>query len=134
MPSRWAAYHGGALAALLVAAQHSDGQLIIDAMATASAGALTGVLAARALLRGADPVGLMTKAWVEADSLGALRSHDTESVLDPEPLRLLAADLLTATGSVPDGEPATRPPKRRGPPLDGPGQPRGPGLPARFVT
>ena len=102
------AYHGGALAALLVAAQHSDGQLIIDAMATASAGALTGVLAARALLRGADPVGLMTKAWVEADSLGALRSHDTRSVLDPEPLRVLAADLLAATGSVPDGAPATR--------------------------
>ena len=90
-----------------MAAQHSGGQLIIDAMATASAGALTGVLAARSLLRGADPVGLMTKAWVEADSLGALRSHSPESILDPEPLRLLAADLLDAAGPVPDGAPDT---------------------------
>jgi len=97
------AYHGGALAALLVAAQHSDGQLLIDAMATASAGALTGVLAARALLRGADPVDLMVKAWVEADSLASLRSHTTASVLDPEPLRALARDLLSPSGSVPDG-------------------------------
>ncbi len=100
------AYHGGAMAALLVAAQHSDGQLIVDALACASAGALTGVLAARALLRGADPVALMTRAWVEADSLGALRSHGTDSILDPEPLRVLAADLLSAHGSVPDGAPA----------------------------
>ena len=62
-------YHGGALAALLVAAQHAGGQIVIDAMATASAGSLTGVLAARSLLTGADPVRLMARAWVEADSL-----------------------------------------------------------------
>jgi hypothetical protein len=97
-------YHGGALAALLVAAQHSDGQIVIDAMATASAGSITGVLAARALLRGADPVRLMARAWVEADSLRALRSSNTESVLSAEPLREVAADLLDAHGSVPDGD------------------------------
>ncbi|HEY5154288.1 MAG TPA: patatin-like phospholipase family protein, partial [Acidimicrobiales bacterium] len=98
------AYHGGAMAALLTAAQAADGQLVIDALATASAGSLTGVLAARALIRGADPVELMTKAWVEADSLSALRSAGHQSVLDPEPLRALAGDLLSTWGSVPDGD------------------------------
>ena len=98
-------YHGGAIAALLVAAQHAHGQLVIDAMATASAGSITGVLAARALLRGADPVTLMTRAWVEADSLRSMRSSSTASVLSAEPLRHLAADLLDAGGSVPDGGP-----------------------------
>ncbi len=98
------AYHGGAMAALLTAARESDGQIIIDALATASAGSLTGVLAARSLLRGADPVALMVKAWVEADSLTALRSNGTESVLDPAPLRELAADLMSPRGSVPDGD------------------------------
>ncbi|MEI7592034.1 MAG: hypothetical protein WCK41_02300 [Actinomycetes bacterium] len=96
-------YHGGALAALVIAAQNSGGQIVIDAMATASAGSITGVLAARALLNGCDPVALMTSAWVEADSLRNLRSSDTTSVLSAEPLVQLAADLLDVNGSVPDG-------------------------------
>src|SRR3954463_8008330 len=75
------AYHGGALAALLVAAQHAEGRLVIDAVAAASAGSITALLAARALLRGADPVALMKRAWVESDSLRSLRSKDTASVL-----------------------------------------------------
>jgi len=97
------AYHGGALAALLVAAQHAEGRLVIDAMAAASAGSITGLLAARALLEGADPVALMARAWVESDSLHALRSSDTTSVLTAKPLRDLAEDLLSADGSIPAG-------------------------------
>ena len=105
-------YHGGALAALLVAAQHAEGRLVVDAVAAASAGSITGLLAARALLRGADPVALMVRAWVESDSLYALRSTDPRSVLTAEPLRALAADLLSGSGSIPDGGPdVTRQPE-----------------------
>jgi hypothetical protein len=98
-------YHGGALAALLVAAQHAEGQLVIDAIAAASAGSITGLLATRALLQGADPVALMVRAWVESDSLQTLRSSEPTSVLTAAPLRDLAADLLTDAGSIPDGGP-----------------------------
>jgi predicted acylesterase/phospholipase RssA len=96
------AYHGGALAALLVATQRSEGRVVIDAMAGASAGSITAVLAARALLRGADPVVLMRTAWVDGDDLEVLLSSDTRSPLSQEPLRVMAEALLGDPGA-PDG-------------------------------
>jgi Patatin-like phospholipase len=96
------AYEGGALAALLVAVQHLDGQVVIDGIASASAGSITALLAARCLLRGADPVALMTAAWVDADGLEAMRTHDVSSPLSPEVLSGLATALL-GEGGVPDG-------------------------------
>src|SRR2546421_25869 len=51
------AYEGGALAAILAAVQAAGGELAVDAIASASAGSITAVVASRALLRGADPPG-----------------------------------------------------------------------------
>ena len=96
------AYEGGALTALLLAAQHLDGQLVIDAVASASSGSITALLAARSLLRGADPVEIMTAAWVESDSLEAMRTHDVSAPLSSAVLSDLATSLLGEEG-VADG-------------------------------
>jgi len=99
------AYEAGVLAALLMAIQSLEGDIVIDVIAGASAGAITGLLAARSLLRGANPVELMTKAWVERDDLKDLLSHDLESPLSSSVLSAMATDLLgpTYAGGVPDG-------------------------------
>src|SRR5436190_1173268 len=73
------AYEGGALAALLAASQSANqqqpGALRVDAMAGASAGSMTAVLAARALVAGLDPIEVMYGAWVTVPQLQALRDH-----------------------------------------------------------
>ncbi|HKA03009.1 MAG TPA: patatin-like phospholipase family protein [Acidimicrobiales bacterium] len=69
------AYEGGALAALLLAAQTAPEALVIDTIAGASAGAITGLLAARCLVRGADPVAAMATAWIDTPDLSVLLSH-----------------------------------------------------------
>jgi hypothetical protein len=66
------AYEGGALAAILKAVQASDGQLVIDAIASASAGSVTGLVASRAILCGDDPIELMRSTWVDLPSLKTL--------------------------------------------------------------
>src|SRR4051812_6091370 len=70
------AYEGGALAALVVALQHLNGSgrrdVRIDAIAGASAGSITGLLTARILLDGVDPVAVMWRAWVTMPSLDSL--------------------------------------------------------------
>ena len=96
------AYEGGALAAVLVAVQAAAGQLLVDAMATASAGSMTGLIACRALLCGADPVDLMTATWVDLPSLGNLSTHDPISPLSMARLAAAASGLLGPT-KVPDG-------------------------------
>ncbi len=99
------AYEGGALAALLLACQELGEQaVVIDTMASASAGSITGLLSARALLRGADPVALLRRAWVELVSLKAMKTHSTQSPLSGEALSGIAQDLLGA-GGIPDGPP-----------------------------
>ncbi len=61
-----AAYEAGALAALIVAAQElGEDVLVIDSIASAAAGSTTGLLAARALLEGTDPMALLASAWEE---------------------------------------------------------------------
>ena len=68
------AYEGGALAALLVAVQALDGGVVVDSIGAASAGSITGLLAARSLTAGADPVQVMSEAWVDLDSLKTLKT------------------------------------------------------------
>jgi predicted acylesterase/phospholipase RssA len=72
------AYEGGALAALLVAIQalqaKNQDAIRIDAIGGASAGCMTGVLVAKILSAGLDPVANMYQAWVEAASLDNLKT------------------------------------------------------------
>jgi predicted acylesterase/phospholipase RssA len=70
------AYEGGALAALMAAAQSVNevrpDALRVDAIAGASAGAMTALLAARSLVAGLDPLKVMYDAWVTGPQLQAL--------------------------------------------------------------
>ena len=87
------AYEGGALAALLVAAQALISKdptapaLRFDVMGGASAGSITALLAARTLTNGLDPIATMKAAWVDEDSLSSLRTWDTASLLTIERVR-----------------------------------------------
>jgi predicted acylesterase/phospholipase RssA len=97
------AYEGGALAALLVAVQTLGQEvLLVDSIGSASAGSITGLLAARALLRRADPIALLTKAWVELASFQAMKTHSTDAPLSSEALTAIAVQVLGPDG-VPDG-------------------------------
>lgn len=92
------AYEGGALAALLVAVQeltqNDTPPIRIDAIAGASAGSITGLLAARSLLNGLDPEYVMHESWVRRDSLERMRTRDPHALLSVEALRRDASDLL----------------------------------------
>jgi Patatin-like phospholipase len=92
------AYEGGALAALLYAVREiaamEDEPLRIDVMAGASAGSITALLAARALLEGHDPGEVMAGSWVSGDSLGDLLAHGTQAPLSIDALRQLGSRLL----------------------------------------
>jgi predicted acylesterase/phospholipase RssA len=94
-------YEGGALAALLVAVQELKGEVVIDALTGASAGAITAVLAARCLTRGADPVKAMTASWVDLPDINSLKTHEHTSPLSS---RVLAdgAKALLAPGGLPE--------------------------------
>ncbi len=96
------AYEGGVLAAVLTAVQASRGEIVVDAIASASAGSMTGLIACRALLSGADPVDLMTRTWVDLPQLNRLATHDLSAPLTMDNLNSTASDLL-GTKSVPDG-------------------------------
>ncbi len=91
------AYEGGALAAILTAVQASEGELVIDAIASASAGSMTGLIASRALLSGADPVELMRQAWVVLPQLQELESPDRSAPLSMAKLVDTATELLGST-------------------------------------
>ncbi len=96
------AYEGGVLAALLVGVQEvnrgAPGELTVDAIAGASAGSITGVVAARVLLEGQDPVEIMRRLWVETPSLGAMRARGRSAPLSPEVLRRETIELLGVLG------------------------------------
>src|SRR4051812_17224884 len=96
------AYEGGALAVILAAVQAAKGELVVDAMASASAGSITAVVASRALLTGADPFKLMTATWVDLPALEELATHDPISPLSMEHLQEVAQTLLRSD-VVPDG-------------------------------
>jgi hypothetical protein len=88
------AYEGGALAALLVGLEALRDDVVIDIIAGASAGAMTGLLSARCLTLGADPVATMLKSWVDLPDVHLLATHDDASPLSSEVLAKGAADIL----------------------------------------
>ena len=96
------AYEGGALAAVLKAVQASNDELVVDAIASASAGSMTALIACRALLCGADPIDLMTQTWVSLPQLDRLEAHDPSAPLTMKNLMDTATELLTG-GGVDDG-------------------------------
>lgn len=103
------AYEGGALAALLVAVQElGESNVVVDSIACASAGSMTGLLAAGALLRGADPIKLFTEAWVKKPSIKAMMRHpSTDSPLSSDACSAIAHDVLGAMDEA-DGPYTTR--------------------------
>jgi predicted acylesterase/phospholipase RssA len=101
------AYEGGALAALIVAAKAlGEDTLVIDSIAAASAGSITGLLSARSLLRSVDPVDLLKAAWVENVSFKAMKTHSTQSPLSSAALSEMATKVL-GPGGIPEGPEAT---------------------------
>ncbi len=102
------AYEGGALAALLYAVRPLCGgrqpAVRIDVMSGASAGSITALLAARTLQQGHDPRAVMSGAWVERDSIGALLAHGDQAPLSIESLRATARGLLDPDGDTPSSE------------------------------
>ena len=103
------AYEGGALAALLAGVQAVErerpGGLRVDAIAGASAGSITGLLAARALCKGLDPIEVMYRAWVDTPQLDELKDR-WDSPLSTERTRKVAEQVLgpgAATPATPVG-------------------------------
>lgn len=89
------AYEGGALSALIIALQALGEECIaLDTISAASAGSMTAVLAARALLGGADPVYFMEHAWVTDVSLRALRERRHDAPLSQRAVQRIAERLL----------------------------------------
>ena len=97
------AYEAGATAGLLVALQrlnqrdHRDGRppsVRLSAVAATSAGALVGLLAARCLLAGLDPVAVLHAGWVEEASLRRLTDGATRAPLSLTAVRDAASGLL----------------------------------------
>ena len=113
------AYEGGALAALLSAigplCEGDDPALRVDAIGGASAGSITGMLAARCLLEGIDPVYVMREAWVERDSLSVMRAGASDAPLSLDALRRASLDLLDPRDR--SGSPDHRVEHRQGVPI-----------------
>jgi hypothetical protein len=90
------AYEAGALAVLLIAAQERPDALVIDAVSGASAGAMTGLLAAHTLIAGRDPVDVMVRSWVDLPDIDNLKTHDLAAPLSTEAVERFGADVLFA--------------------------------------
>lgn len=89
------AYEGGALAALLVAAQSlGEDLLVIDSIGSASAGSVTAVVAAQTLLQAKDPVTMMYQAWVVQDSFDEMRERKPDYPLNSGALTKVAQTVL----------------------------------------
>jgi hypothetical protein len=101
------AYEGGALAALIVAMRElGEETVVIDSIASASAGSITGLLTGRSLLRGVDPVRLLSSAWVENVSFSAMKTASTQSPLSSSALDQMATKVLGPDG-IPEGDPGS---------------------------
>jgi hypothetical protein len=97
--ARLGAYEGGALTALIVASQAlGEEVLLIDSIAWASAGSINGLLTARVLLGGIDPVALFDAAWVHHVSLEDLNAGSAEMPLSLRTLTARAAGVLGPNG------------------------------------
>ena len=106
--ARRGAYEGGALAALIVASTTlGEETLVIDSMASASAGSINELLTARALLGGIDPVRLFDAAWVHNDSFELPDVSAAETSRRPNRLIGMVAGVLSPQG-IPSGPALTR--------------------------
>ena len=94
------AYEGGALAALLTVVQASGDGVVIDAISGASAGSLTGLLAAHCLTTGADPVAVMVESWVGLPDLENLATHDMAAPLSADAIEHFGRMVLDSAGHV----------------------------------
>jgi len=103
------------LAALRPLCQGDDPTVRLDAIGGSSAGSITGLLAARCLLEGIDPVYVMREAWVVRASLERLREDGTAAPVSIELLRADAADLLDPRDAT--GAPARRVDRRQSRPV-----------------
>lgn len=97
------AYEGGALAALVNAIKAlGEDDIVVDTISAASAGSITGLLSAFSLLRGADALEAMTKAWVELDDLAVMFDRHAKSPLSSDALTNIA-NAIFGDGGVADG-------------------------------
>jgi hypothetical protein len=101
------AFEGGVLAALINAirplAQGDDADVVLDAIGGASAGSMTGLVAARCLTGGYDPVPMMQEAWVSGDSIQRLLHNSGDSPLSAGELHTLAGTLFRDDAPKADG-------------------------------
>jgi predicted acylesterase/phospholipase RssA len=92
------AFEAGAVAALLSGVQAVNAEdpdaVDIDVITAASAGSLTGLLAARVLLEGKDPVPVFHRAWVVDPTLHQLRGEGWQAPLSSSRVRARARALL----------------------------------------
>ncbi len=91
-------FEAGAVSALVLAVlgmnEETDDAVRIDIVTGASSGALTAVLAARALVAGQDPIAPLRRAWVTEPTLEALRRRAGAAPLSLERAREVARELL----------------------------------------
>ena len=96
------AFQAGNAAALLVAFFHlreeEDLDVRVDALGGASAGALVSLMTAHSLLSGADPVKLLSEAWVERVGIETLFQGGSRGPLTFGKVRRTAPELLSAGG------------------------------------
>jgi predicted acylesterase/phospholipase RssA len=97
-------FEAGAVCALLVTIQnvnaHEPGMVIVDRIAGASAGALSGVLAARVLLTGEDPLSAFSRAWVREPTLQGLRARGPWAPLTLRRARSIAQAIIARRDAV----------------------------------
>jgi predicted acylesterase/phospholipase RssA len=98
------AYEGGVLAALIAGLRPlyrgDDPHVRIDVIGGASAGSITGLLAARCITEGIDALEVMQEAWVVRDGLTDLMKDAKGSPLSAESLQEVAAELLRMPGDA----------------------------------
>jgi hypothetical protein len=101
-----AAYEGGALAALIVASRAlGERTLVIDSIACASVASITGLLAARSLLGGVDPIALFASAGLHDVSLETARADSPDSAISPAPFSPRALISMATCALGPHGLP-----------------------------
>ena len=98
------AYEGGALAALITGLRPlysaKDPRVRIDVIGGASAGSITGLLAARCISEGIDVFKVMHEAWVARADLSDMMKDSKGAPLSVDSLQQVAADLLGLPGDA----------------------------------
>lgn len=96
------AYQAGAVSALIEAVRAAnaigDCPIVIDVIASSSAGSLTGLLSARCLLEGLGPADILYDAWVVRASAKKLAGRGNQALLSLDTLHAAALELLDVDG------------------------------------